>query len=161
MLTKEFSKEFVSFLQEYCSFYRNFLDIEAQKCEAISRNDLALLDQFLTTEQALLLKSRGFDRRRDSLIEQSKLKKTTPLSEIIPQLDETLTDSASLIFKDLSGVMLELKEVNFRANAITELRLHRVSNAIKQLEKQPDLQKAYNNSAQVGNGPTPFMSKKI
>lgn len=161
MLTKEFSKEFVSFLQEYCHFYRSFLDIEIQKCEAISRNDLALLDQFLTTEQALLLKSRGFDRRRDALIEQSHLEKTISLKEIIPQLDEAVIESANSIFKELSEIILDLKEINFRANAITELRLHRVSNAIKQLENQPDLQKAYSNTAQVGSSPTSFISKKI
>ena len=160
MITKEFSNEFALFLEGYLNFYKGFLEIEQKKYESIVKNDIKSLDNYVIAEQALLLKSRGLEVQRDRLMAQNG-NETVSLKEFIPMLDESCYEKVSATYAELSDSLLDLKDINSRSNSLTELRLHKISNQIKRLEKQPELQKAYNNSAKTDIRSMNIISKKI
>ncbi len=160
MLPKEFSEDFTLFLERYLNFYNEFLKTENKKYESIVQNDVNALDGFVRLEQALILASRGLEAERERFIAQSGVECTT-LREIIPLLDEGCQEKASCIFTELSDSLLDLKDINSRSNQLTELRLHKINNEINKLQKQPEHQNGYNNSAKSGNKPINIISKKI
>jgi hypothetical protein len=160
MLTKQQSNELVLFLERYYKFYQEFLDLERKKYEAITQNDLKALDHFVTTEQAFHLKSRGFENERLQLLQACGESQTT-FRNLIPKLDEEYQPKAKKIFQDLSDVLLDLKHVNKNCNSLAELRLHRINTTMNQIEKQPELQKAYNQEAQMSKKGSHVISKKI
>ncbi|WMJ24256.1 flagellar export chaperone FlgN [Paludicola sp. MB14-C6] len=160
MLEKQISKELVLFLERYDKFYEDFLELERNKYEAITRNDLASLDCFVTKEQALYLKSRGLESERIQLMQQCSEPQTS-FRNLIPILDSEFQQKATEIFNHLSDVLLNLKQVNSSCNSLTELRLHRIDINLKHLENQPELQKEYNRVAKQSSKGTHVISKKI
>lgn len=160
MINKTLSGELAAFFEQYLTFYREFLDLEMQKYDDMSRNNLKSLDGHVKSEQAYMLKSKGLEIERDRLIEKAGASKTT-FRELIPMLDESVRDRVQELYKELSDVLQNLKEINIRNNYITELRLHKVEINLKKLENHPELQKVYNGQAHEGSRNMNILSKKI
>jgi len=160
MLTKQDSKELVLFLEDYLSFYSDFLKAESQKYEAIVQNDIESLDCFVKQEQALLLKSRGMEAKRDKL-NQELFGKIVTLRETIPLVDGEYKEQIEVLHERLADTLLDLKQMNSRSNSMAELRLHRIDVSLKNLENNPDLQKEYSSDAKTGKKINNSISKKV
>jgi len=160
MLTKQQSHDFMSFLEGYLSFYQEFLEIETNKHEVISQNDVKQLDRFVTKEQAYLLKSKGLEAQRQKMMDSYGFKDTT-LNEFLPHLDSSVQEKADTLYHDLSDVLMDFKAMNTRCNSLIELRLHRIGNSIKHLENEGMLPKSYTNTAKTCAKPMSMISKKI
>lgn len=164
MLTKQFSGEIAQFLDKYLDFYKEFLQIEQNKFDIISKNNIEDLDSFVVREQALMLQSRGFEVQREQLLKK-ELDEPITLRELIPLVDESFRGKVEDLFSELSDVLLNLKDVNNRSNSLVELRLHKIDKNIRHLENQKSPVNDYNNSAKVGgkqaNRLSGIVSKKI
>lgn len=160
MINKKLSDELVLFLEHFLDFYKNFLQMEAEKYEDISHNNLAKLNQYVKDEQAYMLKSKGLELERDKLVAQTGVPKAT-FRELIPLCDKTVQAHLQEIYDELSNVLLDLKETNTRCNYIAELRLHRVEVNLKKLSNNPELQKIYTQKAHEGAMPLNILSKRI
>ncbi|HBN79986.1 MAG TPA: hypothetical protein DD433_01220, partial [Ruminococcaceae bacterium] len=59
--------EFLSFLDRYLSFYRDFLALEKEKYDDIAKGRIDRMDGHVKKEEAFLLRSRGLEQERDRL----------------------------------------------------------------------------------------------
>lgn len=159
-ISKELSNELSTFLSRYLAFYKDFLDIEQQKFESISHNDIEKLNALVTKEQAFMLQSRGMEVERDKILVKIGVADVA-LKEIIPSLHVDFISRVQTLYDELSDILLDLKDVNSRSNSLTELRLHRIDTEINRLEKRPETKKDYTNTAQVQNKSRSVISKKI
>jgi len=160
MMNKTLSNELVLFLERYLAFYKSFLQMETNKYEDITHNNLSKLDQHVKDEQAYMLKSKGLEIERDKLVVQAGVPKAT-FRELIPLSDETVREHLQEIYDDLSNVLLDLKEINVRCNYVTKLKLHSVEVNLKKLGDNPELQKMYTQKASKGTKPLNILSKRI
>lgn len=133
MLDEQFSGEFVFFLNQYNVFYQEFAEFENSKFEAMSEDNIKLIDDFVKREQALLLKSRGLEKERDSHMIKAGYPQMI-LREFIPLLDTKYQKNAQELFESLSDSLLSLKDINNRCNNLAQIRLHKIQ---KELNRQP------------------------
>lgn len=160
MIEQTLADELLHFLQRYLAFYKEFLQLETDKYNDLSINNVSALDERVKAEEVFMLKSKGMELERDKLVACTG-KPEAKFRELIPLFDEPLQKQIKDIYDELSKVLLDLKEMNIRCNYLTELRLHRIEIDLKRLENRPELQKLYNAQAREGRASGGFLSKKI
>jgi len=136
MMEETLAREILLFLEDYASFYKDFLQLETQKYESIVSNNLELMDSFSSQEQAYKLKARGLEQKRENLLKEAGYEKIT-FRKLLDQLPESSRGKAADLFRGLSSVILDLKEINLRSIYLVEIRLHRIENMIKKQSGAP------------------------
>ena len=153
--------EFYLFLERYENFYKEFLLLESEKYEIITRNEYRSLDVFIKEEQVYLLKSKGFELQRDGYMKNLGNSDLT-LRELIEVISEAEIKNKFLeLYKSLSDVLSKLKEANRLCNFLIELRLHKVEISLKKIENQPEMDIMYGPSFQDNRKPLNSLSKKV
>lgn len=160
MINGQLSEQLLHFFQNYLLFYKEFLSIEAEKFEDLSRNNLRSLDDRVKQEQAYLLKLRGLEIEREKLVGKTGDPKTT-FRQLIPLFDEPYRKEIKAIYDELSNVLLDLREMNRRCNYLTEIKLHNVEVTLNKIKNNPELQNMYNAKAKEGKFPPSVLSMKI
>lgn len=149
------------FLRDYCRFYKDFLNLEKEKLDDIRQGRYEALDKHIRNEEAFVLKSRGLEAERLSLMERLG-KKDAVFSEIIPMFDETVRPQLLEIFDEFSKTIFELKEVNSTCNELAQLKLTTIQNVLKKMNGEGGLSGIYDKQAKnLGDVKSSFISKKI
>lgn len=160
MIDEELAEKLLKFLREYLDFYKSFLQIESEKYNDLTCNNIKSIDERVKTEEVYMLKSRGLEIERDRLVAQTGNPKAT-FRQLIPLFDSSLQPQVQEIFDELSRVMLNLKEMNLNCNKLTELKLHRIKTDLNKLKNNPELQKIYSSKAEKGFAPKSILSRKV
>lgn len=123
-------------LNESTQIYREFLELEYKKYDAILKADIETLDDLVSKEQVFYLKIRGLEQKREHLIETLGFKDKT-LKEIIEISNNEQKQILLDIYNELNKLITEVKKINNLSKTLIEVRLHRVDKAMTQLgEKQ-------------------------
>ena len=160
MITEALSEELYHFFNRYLAFYREFLQLETDKCADMACNNLSALPNHVKTEEVYMLKSKGLENERNKLVAKTGLTQPT-FQQLIPLLDESTREKVHAIYDELSHVLLDLKAMNLRCNTITELRLHKIETQVRKLEKRPELDKIYTAHAYDRKKSGSILSTKI
>lgn len=160
MIDKELAEKLLKFLRKYLDFYKGFLQLESEKYNDLTCNNIKSIDERVKTEEVYMLKSRGLEIERDRLVAQTG-NPTATFRELIPMFDSSLQPQVQAIFDELSQVLLNLKKMNLNCNKLTELKLHRIKNDLKKLKNNPELQKIYSSKAEEGFAPKSILSRKV
>jgi len=152
------AKIFYDLMQQYVVFYKEFFEFETKKLEDVANNRIDLMDEHVKKEEVFLLKSRGFEVKREAFLKDAGLENMS-MSEVIKTSPEEAEGKLEGVFSELSNLLLDLKEINLRCNSMIELRLHRIEKTLNQLEENQ--QKDYNNSAKNDKKKTDFISRKV
>lgn len=156
MLNSSQSGELLDFLERYLAFYREFLALETKKCSDLSANSVDLLMEHLKKGETCMLRSKGMEIERERLMKRFGLPGLT-FRQTIPQMDPTQRERAQALYGELSGVILELKEINRRSNTLAQLRLRHTEKKIRELNARAGKHAA----AGRGAKPSSILSKKI
>ncbi|MDP4108868.1 MAG: flagellar export chaperone FlgN [Bacillota bacterium] len=159
MLDKKFSDMLVSLFERYLSFYKQFLSLEKRKYEDIKSDRLGILDSTVNEEQAFLLKARGMEAERESLLKGTPYKNST-FRELIPLFGELERERVSEIYEELSKVVLNIKDTNSSCSDLTTLKLRRTRAELRKLESNPELQKVYDARAREHLSQMSLISRK-
>lgn len=123
-------------LNESAQIYREFLELEYKKYDAILKADIETLDDLVSKEQAFYLKIRGLEQKREHIIETLGFEDKT-LKEIIEISNNEQKQILLDIYNELNKLITEVKKINNLSKTLIEVRLHRVDKAMAQLgEKQ-------------------------
>ena len=156
MLNPSQSGELLDFLERYLSFYREFLALETKKCSDLSANSIDLLMEHLKKGESCMLRSKGMEIERERLMKRFGVPGLT-FRQTIGQLDPAQQDRAQALYGELSGVLVELKEINRRSNTLAQLRLRHTEKKIRELNTRT----SENAAAGRGAKPSSILSKKI
>lgn len=151
-------KIFYNLMQQYLVFYKEFLDFETKKLDDVANNRIDIMDEHVKKEEVFLLKSRGFEAKREEFLKNAGFENMS-MSEVINTSPEESRGQLSDVFSELSDILLDLKEINSRCNSMIELRLHRIEKTLNRIEENQ--QSNYNNSAKSDKKKTDFISRKV
>lgn len=152
------AKTFYELMKQYLVFYKEFLEFEKIKLEDVTNNRIDLIDEHVKKEEVFLLRSKGFEVKREAFLKELGFENLT-MSEIIEKTPQDFKEKVSSLFSELSEVLLDLKEINSRCNSMIELRLHRIEKTLNQLDENQ--QKQHNDSAKKPKNRSDFISRKV
>lgn len=119
------------YLTGIVNLYKDMLPIIKNELAAISREDISSLDENLKTQQALLYKTKNFDKEIDYYTQALSIEASN-LTSLIIQLPE----DQQLRFYDMLGRFSEVtREVSFykeKCRALLETRLYTIDKVLKE-----------------------------
>lgn len=157
-MNDEVIKNIKRILNEYLSFYKEFLSFEQNKLEAVEQNRLELLDGLVRQEEVYLLKSKGMEQNRISYQEENGLGGKT-LREIIDLTTDSNKEELQNLFTELNGVVNEIQHTNEKCSIAIKTRLSAIDRAMDKI-KNENAQALYDGSANTQkSGRAVFMDK--
>lgn len=128
-------KQFEQVIHEMIRVFDQFLPLEREKLQAVSENNLTLLEDCMNREQAVVLKLRGLERKREDAQKQLGWQGKTfrEIIELVP--GEKQTEYRHL-FEQLTHSMNMFQEANDSAMDTIAVNLRRIDNTLKR--KDPE-----------------------
>lgn len=150
----------IDILNESADLYKNFLELEYEKHDAIIKNDIELLDEIVSKEQVFYMKMRGLDQKREKLIDSMGCKGMT-LKEIINSNSDKVENRNELMekYNELNIIINDVKKINNLCKTLIGVRMHKIDDALVQLgEKDNSYSNTENKNSSVKSV---LFSKKI
>ncbi len=160
MLDADTAEKLLLLLEKSLGFYRDFLDLEKKKYEDLLSGRLEKLDGRLKREQAFVLESRGLDRKRQKLMDQTGNPRAS-FRELLPDFPPEKREKAESLYRGLSEVLFELKRANARCQKMAKVRLNQVSRVLSKLGDSPELRRPYRESAKTDVRHSGLFSMKV
>lgn len=113
-------EQLVEFINEYNAHYRELLSFETEKFRLVAIDDVEALNKSLSKEQALIMKSGVYEKKRFEILKDYK-DKTFP--EIIEESPEKYKGQLSSGYTELRKLVFRIKEINDNARDIISKRL--------------------------------------
>ena len=102
-------EQLVEFINEYNAHYRELLSFETEKFRLVAIDDVEALNKSLSKEQALIMKSGVYEKKRFEILKDYK-DKTFP--EIIEGSPEKYKGQLSSGYTELRKLVFRIKEIN-------------------------------------------------
>lgn len=113
-------EQLVEFINEYNAHYRELLSFETEKFRLVATDDVEALNKSLSKEQALIMKSGVYEKKRFEILSDCK-DKTFP--EIIEESPEKYKGQLNSGYTELRKLVFRIKEINDNAREIISKRL--------------------------------------
>ena len=145
--TQELFDCFTSVIEETLWLVSDIAQIEADKAEAASLRQHHLLDGYIQTEQAQILKLRGLEQKRVRLAKDLGWDSLT-FSQILERVSFRQSGQLRPLFEDLEWQLMRLKDSRSAAEQIINVRLHELDIALSRQTGG-----SYDNSGNVNSAP--------
>jgi hypothetical protein len=129
--------DFIKLIQEQIEFFTDATIIEEQKLKAAKKNRITFIEDAMKKEQAMILKLRGFDKKREEIQADLGFEKLS-FSEIIESCDEEKKNLLIPLMNQLNAKVLLFRNTCESAKSIMEINLHTINNLLAQTENTPD-----------------------
>ncbi|MGD9569214.1 MAG: flagellar protein FlgN [Sedimentibacter sp.] len=143
-------------LGESAELYKNFLELEYKKYDTVIKNDIEVLDDIVSKEQAFYLKMRGIEQQREKIVDAMGYKNKS-LKEII-ETDTKENLKLKEKYEELSKVIAEVKKISSLCKTLIEVRMHRIDKTLEQLGEKEN---TYSNNQTSIKTKSLILSKKI
>lgn len=124
-------QKLLNFFDEYISHYRELLRFETEKLRLIAEDDLKGLENCIGREQALVMKTNAFEKKRLELMPKEKTFKA-----IIDEAPIEFKAQLEARYLDLSKAVLKVKEINDSAKDVITKKLAFIEKAINGTSSQ-------------------------
>lgn len=125
---KELAGELTKILEEITSLLNQYLPLEAEKLKAIQENKVGFVEDSMKKEQALILKMRGLDGKREELLKKAGCTGKT-MREILEELEENEKRQVQPVFDRLVLAVQNFDSYNAESMKLIQLRLHDMEKA--------------------------------
>lgn len=133
--------------------------LEEEKFQVILKDDIDRLNEIVQLEQALYMKIRGNDMKRESSIKKLGLSDKT-LSDIIDLMKEDDKIKFLEIQEELTNMMIKFRNKNKDCQELADIRLKRAQGMISKLEESSK-NHIYNREQNEENKKKNVFSRKI
>lgn len=148
--------KFKKVILDLIALFEEYLPLEQKKLQAVQMDDVATVETCMTQEQALVLKLRGLEQKREKALEELGWGGKN-FSQIVALAPEEEKQELQKLFDDLDRSMSVFKDVN--DNAMTTMSLRR-----RELEKIIKIKDSEGRYGQEGNSlqkDRPMTSRKV
>ena len=128
--------EFDSFsvvITDMLKLFEELIDFENKKLDAIAANEVAVLDQYMNSEQVYLMKMRGIENRREKVQTQLGVPDLT-FREIIEKFQDSEKEPLNTLYEQLSSKTVELKDSIAATKRYIVLHLNAVTTLLERFE---------------------------
>ena len=117
--------ELTEVLAEITELLRQYLPLEEEKLKAVKENKVSIVEDCMLKEQALLLKMKGLDRKREDILKEKGCEGMT-LKEVIHRLGEEEKRKAQPVFDEFALIVQNFNSLNEESMKLIRLNLHRI-----------------------------------
>jgi len=122
--------KFKKVICDLIALFEEYLPLEQKKLRAVQVDDVATVEACMTQEQALVLKLRGLDQKREKAMKELGWEGKT-FSQIVEMAPEEEQQELQKLFEDLDRSMGVFKDVNDNAMTTMEVHLRDIDKVIK------------------------------
>lgn len=147
----------IELLDDSAKIYKNFLELEYKKYDAVIKNDIEALEDIVSQEQAHYMKMRGIEQKREKLLYSMgyKDKSLKEIIEVFEENDKTLLNEK---YEEFSKTIAEVKKIVSLCKTLIEVRMHRINKVMEQLGEKGN---TYSLAENKNNSKSVLFSKKI
>ena len=127
--------QFAQVIKEMISLFEGFLPLEQEKLKAVQENKLTVLEDCMTKEQAVVLKLRGLEKKRETVQKEMGWEGKT-FREILELVPETREREFRQLFEQLSQSISTFQSTNESALDAITVNLRQIEQTIK--SKDPE-----------------------
>lgn len=160
MLTAEWSDQLLRFFRRLLDFYQKFLALEQKKYSILLSGKLEQLDGCMKTEQAFVLKARGLERKRQSLLTAAGADQHS-FRELIGQTVPPRQAEMQEVYQKLAAVFAAVRRENKKCNTMAQIKLGYVSRVLSQVSHQSKMKQIYGKDLQPTGKPEGPFSRKV
>lgn len=125
--------ELIEVLKEITELLQQYLPLEQDKLNAVKEGRVSFLDDCMMKEQALLLKMRGLEKKREQELEKCGYTGLS-LSEIICKLPEESKESMRLVAQEFTTSVKQFTALNDEALKLIRIHVHEIEK-VKQMKE--------------------------
>ncbi|MEF9941573.1 MAG: flagellar export chaperone FlgN [Lachnospiraceae bacterium] len=129
--------DFIKNIKEQIAFFTNAIAVEQTKLDAAEKNRVSFVEDCMKKEQVMILKLRGFDKKRDEIQASLGFKDYT-FQQIIDASDEEQAAQLTPLFQELNAQVTMFRNTCDSAKAVLELNLHTVNSVLAQMQQASD-----------------------
>ncbi len=155
--------DFIQFVKELIHFFAELTVVEKTKLQAAIGNDITTIEDCMKKEQADILKFRGLEKRRQTILSSLGLENKT-FSEILERVDSQHKDELSEVYNELNETVKQYRNAFDSAKNVIEVNLYNIDKTLTQLKnkKSEENGSIYTSDGQFSpSGATAFTSRKI
>ena len=153
-------QNYLGFLTELNQALDTLTALEQRKLKAVQNNDLQTLDQCMKQEQALLLKLRGIDKKRESIQKDLGFENLT-FTQIIEKAPLSHKKQLSEIFDTLNLKLDRYKDIFTNTQNAIEINLHNINKKLESFDVADKLNKTYKEDGEVVTMKRSFTSRRV
>jgi hypothetical protein len=127
--------DFIAFIKELIQFFDELTQVEKTKLQAAIQNDIPTLEDCMKKEQVELLKFRGMEKRRQTILSSLGWENKT-FSEILETAEATYKEELSAIYIKLNSAVKLYRDTFDSAKNVIEVNLHTIEKTLAQLKHQ-------------------------
>ena len=120
-------------IHETLALFNDLISLEVKKTDAITENDVTLLDQYMNDEQAYLLQMRGLDYKREKMQEQLGAQGLT-FRQMIDEFEAPEREGFEKLYEELSAKSAELKKAIAETRRLIDMHLNSINTLLDKLE---------------------------
>ena len=151
-------EELMTILQETNHFLLEVTQVEQKKYEATLENNVVVVEDCMKKEQALLLKLKGLDKKREKAL-QNVGKPNATFREIIATFPEEQKMPLDKLFAQMQENLKKYKEVERNAQSALEFNIHCIDKQLEQV--QGNKGKMYEGHGKVKQATKSFTSRRV
>lgn len=114
---------------EMTDLFKQAKPLEQEKLNAAASNQVTFVEDCMKREQALLLKIRGLDQKRESVLKELGYQGKT-FREIIDMQEGKEKEKLCALFEDFSKAIKEFSSINEEALKIIKVNLHQIDKVL-------------------------------
>lgn len=155
------TEELQKILADTNVFLKDITVVEKEKLDAALKNNILILEECIKKEQALVLRSRGLDQKRQK-VQKSMGAEQKTLREIVEGASPE--DKAALLplYQELTASLKEYREIYESAKTAIEVNLHRINAGLEQMTGKPvDAGVPYSDHGEKLEKPRTFTSRRV
>lgn len=155
------TEELQKILADTNVFLKDITAVEKEKLEAALKNNVLILEECIKKEQALVLRSRGLDQKRQKLQQGMGMAELT-LSQIVGAAPPEDKAALEPLYKELVASLKEYREIYGSAKTAIEINLHRINAGLEQMTGKPaEGGVAYSDHGEKLEKPHTFTSRRV
>lgn len=121
-------------LTDTIAFLQEISVVEEEKFQAATQNRILAMEDCIKKEQALLLRSKGLEQKRQQLQEQFG---ADMLRQIIDGAAPEEKPALEAAFAELTASIKKYQEIHHRTKTIIEVNLHRINKELERMTGSP------------------------
>ena len=121
--------DFTKVIEDYISLFEELIPLEQTKLDAAVKNRVTFVEESTNKEQALLMKMRGLEQRREDVQKKMGIENYT-FKEILDKAEADDIEPLELLFNRLAERVTSFKSVNDAARDAIETNLYNIQKAM-------------------------------
>ncbi len=155
----EAKKQLIQILNDTNSFLKDITALQNKKVDYVIKNNIAGVEECMKNEQAMILKLKGLDKKREQL-QKSLGFENMSFREIIDKLPSEEKEEFKKLFDEMQNSLEVYRHTSKTAQNAIEINLHRLDSYLKELDENKK-SGIYNESRNVSKNENSFKSRRV